>query len=103
MTGKVPCFQLGFDFLNVENSDDYEESSGEVACSFNKFWSPLIKSRINLREPRKRRISECFTVHYFTVILLMKVSCFLVGRQVARHEAPEDEQLPWRNFGGMRN
>ena len=22
------CFQLGFDFLNVDNSDDFEESSG---------------------------------------------------------------------------
>ena len=22
MTEQVPCFQLGFDFLNVENSDD---------------------------------------------------------------------------------
>ena len=71
MTEQAPCFQLGFDLLNVQNSDDFEESSGEVACSFNKLWSPLIKSRINLRKPRKRRISECFTVCYFTVILLM--------------------------------
>ena len=30
------CFKLGFDFLIVENSDDCEELSGEVACSFNK-------------------------------------------------------------------
>ena len=104
MTEQVPCFQLGFDFLNAENSDDYEESSGEVACSFNKLWSPLIKSRINLRKPRKRRISECLTVYYFTVILLMKVSCFLVGRrQGVRHEASEDLQLRLREYGGMRN
>ena len=62
MTEQVPCFQLGFDFLNVENSDDYEECSGEVACSVSKLWSPLIKSRTNFRKSRKRRISECFTV-----------------------------------------
>ena len=37
MAEQVPCFQLGFDFLNfVENSDDFEEFSGEVACSFNR-------------------------------------------------------------------
>ena len=30
---QIPCFQLGFDFLNVENSDDFEESSAEVACN----------------------------------------------------------------------
>ena len=28
MAEQVPCFQLGFDFLNVENSDDFEEPSG---------------------------------------------------------------------------
>ena len=33
----------------------------------------------------------------------MKVSCFLIGRQVVRHEASEDQQLPWREYGGMRN
>ena len=26
MAEKVPCFQLGFDVLKVENSDDIEES-----------------------------------------------------------------------------
>ena len=31
MAEQVPCFQLGFDFLNVENSDNFEESSLEVA------------------------------------------------------------------------
>ena len=31
MTEQVLCFQLGLDFLNVENSDNFEESSGEVA------------------------------------------------------------------------
>ena len=103
MTEQAPCFQLGFDLLNVQNSDDFEESLGEVACSFNKLCFPLIKSRINLRKPRKRRISECFAVCYFTVIFLMKVSCFLVERQVVRHEASEDQQLPWREYGGMRN
>ena len=103
MTEQVPCFQLGFDFLNVENSDDYGECSGEVDCSFKKLWSPLINSRTNFRKPRKRRISECFTVCYFTVILFMKVSCFLVGRQGVRHEASEDQQLRWIEYGGMRN
>ena len=34
MAEQVPCFQLAFDFLNVEN-DDFEDSSGEVACNFN--------------------------------------------------------------------
>ena len=103
MTEQAPCFQLGFDLLNVGNSDDFEESSGEVACSFNKLWYPLIKSRTNFRKPRKQRISECFTVCYFAVILLVKVSCFLVGRQGVRHEASGDQQLPWREYGGMRN
>ena len=37
MTEQVPCFQLGFDFLNVENSDDCEELSAEVACSLTNF------------------------------------------------------------------
>ena len=100
MAEQVPCFQLGFDF---KNSDDYGECSGEVACSFNKLWSPLIKSCTNFRKPRKRRFSECFTKCYFTVILPMKVSCFLVGRQGVRHEASEDQQLRWREYGGMRN
>ena len=39
MAEQVPCLQLGFDFLNFENSDDYGECSGEVACSFNKLFS----------------------------------------------------------------
>ena len=30
MAEHVPCFQLDFDVLNIENSDDFEESSGEV-------------------------------------------------------------------------
>ena len=38
MAEQVPCFQLGFDVLNVENSDDFEESSGEVACNFTNFF-----------------------------------------------------------------
>ena len=80
MAEQVPCFQLGFDFLNVENSDDFEGCSGEVACSFNRISSSLIKSRTNFRKARKRRISECFAAYYFTVILLMKVSCFF-GRK----------------------
>ena len=32
MAEQVPCFQLGFDFLNVENNDDFEEPSGGVAA-----------------------------------------------------------------------
>ena len=30
MAKQVPCFQL----LKVENSDDFEETSEEVACNF---------------------------------------------------------------------
>ena len=30
MAEYVPCFHLDFDVLNIENSDDFEESSGEV-------------------------------------------------------------------------
>ena len=33
----------------------------------------------------------------------MKVSCFLVGKQGVRCEASEDQQLRWREYGGMRN
>ena len=47
MAEQVPCFQLAFDFLNVENSDYFEESSREVACNFTKNRSLLIKSRSN--------------------------------------------------------
>ena len=36
MAERVLCFQFGFDFFNVENSDDFEESSGEGAFYFNK-------------------------------------------------------------------
>ena len=37
MAEQVLCFQLGFDFLNVENNDGFEQSSGrEVDCNFNK-------------------------------------------------------------------
>ena len=32
---QLPRFQFGFDFLIVENSDDFDESSGEVAFHFN--------------------------------------------------------------------
>ena len=103
MTEQAPCFQLGFDLLNFENSDYFEESSGEVACSFNKLWYPLIKSRTNFRKPGKGRISECFTVYNFFITIVMKVSCFLVGGQGVRHEASEDQQPPWREYGGMRN
>ena len=44
---QVPCFQLGFNYLNVENSDDFEESSGDVACNFTKNRSSFIKSLTN--------------------------------------------------------
>ena len=37
-----------FRLLKVENNDDFEESSGKVACNFNKSWSLLIKSRTNI-------------------------------------------------------
>ena len=52
---------------------------------------------------RRRIVSERFTVHYFTVILFLKVSCFLVGRQGARHGASGDQQDSLRKYGGMRN
>ena len=43
MAEQVPSLQLGFGFLNVENSGDFEEPSGEVACNFIKSRSSLIK------------------------------------------------------------
>ena len=33
MAEQVPYFQLCFDFSTVENSNDFEEFSGEVACN----------------------------------------------------------------------
>ena len=58
----------------------------------------------NGRKSRKRRISECFTVCYLTIFPLMKVSCsILVGSQDVRHEASADQQVLWRNYGGIRN
>ena len=36
MAELVPCFQLDFDVLNIENSDDFEESSGEVTVKDKK-------------------------------------------------------------------
>ena len=41
MPEQVPCFQLGFDFLGFENSHEFEESSGEVACNFIKNQEPI--------------------------------------------------------------
>ena len=64
MTELVLCFQLGFDFLIVENSDDCEE----VACSFNKLCSPPIKSRTNFRKPMKMknfRIPYCVLLYCY--------------------------------------
>ena len=50
-------------------------------------------------ESRKRIISECLNVYSFTVILVMKVSCFLVGSQDVCHGASGS----LREYGGMRN
>ena len=36
MAEYVPFFQLDFDVLSIENSDDFEESSGEVTIKDNK-------------------------------------------------------------------
>ena len=36
MAEYVPFFQLDFDVLNIENSDDFEESSGEVTVKDKK-------------------------------------------------------------------
>ena len=52
---------------------------------------------------RRRIVSECFTVYYFTVILLLRVSCFLAERQGARHGASGAQQDSLREYGGMRN
>ena len=52
---------------------------------------------------RRRIVSECFTVYCITVILLLKASCFLVGRQGARYGASGDQQDSLREYGGMRN
>ena len=41
MAEQVPCFQLDFDFLGVENSHEFAESSEEVACNFNKNQEPI--------------------------------------------------------------
>ena len=50
-------------------------------------------------ESRKRIISECLNVYSFTAILVMKVSCFLVGSQDVCHGASGS----LREYGGMRN
>ena len=42
---------------------------------------------------RKRRISECLTLYELNVIPLMKLLCFMVGRQDERHAASGDQQL----------
>ena len=53
---------------------------------------------------RRRMVSECFTVYYFTAILLLRVSCFfLEGTQGARHGTSGDQQDSLREYGGMRN
>ena len=36
MAKQVPCVQLGFDFSNVEYSNDFEVFSGEVAAKIKK-------------------------------------------------------------------
>ena len=47
MFEKVPCFQFGFNLLNTENSDDFEESSREVACTFSKIDLDSLKVALN--------------------------------------------------------
>ena len=43
MAEQVPYFQLCFDFSTVENSNDFQEFSGEVACNLSsKILSSLI-------------------------------------------------------------
>ena len=41
MAEQLACFQLGFNFLNVKNSDTFEESSGEVATKNLKRFADL--------------------------------------------------------------
>ena len=36
MAVQVPMPSLGFTCLSIKNSNNFEESSGEVACNFNK-------------------------------------------------------------------
>ena len=55
------------------------------------------------KRSRKLRISECLTLYYFTVILVMKVLCFLVESPDVRHGASGDQQLSLRKYGDMRN
>ena len=52
---------------------------------------------------KKRGISECLTVYCFAVIPLIRVMCFLVGRQGVRHGGSGDQHLSLREYGGMRN
>ena len=60
---------------------------------------PVVTSCSENGESRKQRISECLNVYSFTVILLMKVSCFLVGSQDVCHGASGF----LREYAGMRN
>ena len=63
----------------------------------------VTSSNENGKKSRKRRISECFTVYDFTVIPLMKASCFLVGSQDVRHGASGDQQVSFKEYGSKRN
>ena len=63
----------------------------------------VISSNENGKKSRKLGILDCFTVYYFTVTPLMKVSCFLVGSQDVPHGASGDQQVSLRKYGGKRN
>ena len=56
MAEQLPCFQLGFDFLNVENSDDFEKSSREVTTKKKKRFSNLTQTEINFWWKHKQKL-----------------------------------------------
>ena len=63
MAEQVPCFQLGFDFLDIENSDDFEESLEEVASNFNNYNVDLHLLKVALIFWSKILLMQC--VDYF--------------------------------------
>ena len=47
MAQQVPCFQPGFEFLNIENGEDFENSSGEVVTKNKKRSTDLTEKERN--------------------------------------------------------
>ena len=84
------------------NKLSYQELSG-IPVQQHFLDDTVNPSSENGKKSKRRRISECLTVYHFTVILVLKVSYFLVGSQDVRHRASGDQQLSLRKYGGMRN